>query len=159
MKLLADKIDKEVPNGAWGSSIILLSSLGRDRWTELPSVMRMRLEKLILEDLLRGHKDIYRPGSELGKLGSWAAVFGSKFENKEEIATRLEKLLNEGWYGQNYVAEYFFSRIEGLNFSDAQRDRLIAAIKYAIANDAKTVKEKVSTLPASWIVAINAGVT
>lgn len=146
-------LDERLPKGRWWPLLHVLAAVGAEGWSGLRTTTRLRTEKLIVNDVLAGHVDIYKPGpSRLkgGQLGTWAQTFYRYFSDRERLVSNLASLLRQSWYTQNYVAEYFMHILASVATSDAQRKLLISALVVAVRNDARIVINRLNLLPAEW---------
>jgi hypothetical protein len=149
---LGAKLDTELPKGKWPPSIRLLKLLGRDGWDGLTTRLRIKVETLIVKDVLAGHKDIHSARAVSGgALGTYALSLWRRFAKPEVLANNLISLLEQNWYTQNYVGEFFLRQIPALARKTSKRAEFIAAIKVAIRNDARLVKRNIEHLPIDWL--------
>ena len=154
---LGSIIDKETPKGKWTANLRLLSNLPIANWSGLRKVVQIRLEEFITKDVLAGHVDIHS-GKKIsnGQLGTYAINFWSAFQNKGILADNLISLLRQSWYTQNYVGSYFMATIPALAIATGRRTEFINALRTAMSNDARIVKNKIEELPADWVAEIRA---
>ncbi|MTV39572.1 protein kinase domain-containing protein [Duganella radicis] len=149
-------LDVEMPKGRWVPGLRLLYAFGRKGWDSLGVRLRVKLEGLIVKDVLAGHKDIHSTKKlNGGALGTHANRFWRRFSHPEVLADNLVSLLRQNWYTQNYVGEYFFKQIPAIARATDKREDFIAALKSAVANDARLIARKIDDLPDDWIVAIH----
>ena len=145
-------IDEETPKGKWCSSLQMLSLLGKEGWSGLNTRVRIRLEGLIVKDVLAGHKDIHSIRKVSGGiLGTYALKLWKGFKKPEVLADNLISLLRQNWYTQNYVGEYFLNIIPEISLTTNRRTEFVRAIKIAIVNDSRLVVNKIDDLPEDWI--------
>jgi serine/threonine-protein kinase RIO1 len=150
ISLLASKLDAETPAGKYSPHIRIIRAFGREGWDALPVTTRLRLERLVLEDLKQGQKDVY--GLRLlpkGTLGTYVNVLWP-FLNREALIDILSQKLRSSWYTQNYVGEFFMGTLSRLATTPEHQQKLIDALRVACQNDAFTVKSKLRDLPAEW---------
>jgi len=151
LQLVAKKLEDEVPSGNWLPHMQMLQAFGTGTWKRIRPLVRLRLEGIIIHDILLGRYNYYGSGIELlnpgGILGTWAVVFGSEFENKDELIENITTMLNHDWFTQNYIANYFFPHLELLASNKPHRRMIIEGLKRAISNNALLVKEKLEELP------------
>lgn len=148
---LSDRLDTESPNGRWGPPILILKALGSSGWDGLRRTTALRLEQLLINDVLAGHYDIFStPNLKRGALGTFANLFWRKFSNADQLLQNLCVLLRQGWYTQNYVAEFFWPQLPLLARDLQQRRMVITCIVTAVENDARIVKAKLNQLTAEW---------
>ena len=150
-EVVSRKLVRAVPAGNYAPTLRFLSYAGRELWNCIPPVPKLRLEKLIVEDVGRGYHDIHWGGTTKGSLGTWAGVLWPNFQKLDTLVTQLERMLLDGWYTQNYVASHFWPVLPVIVGSDNEMRRLCEAIDVAVRNDAKLVVEKVDELPADWV--------
>lgn len=149
---LSESIDQETPKGRYWPNLRLLSALGKEAWNGLPLRVRIRLEGLIVKDVLAGHKDIHSAKAVSGgSLGTYARSLWRRFNKPEDLADNLISLLRQNWYTQNYVGEYFINMIPEIARITGRRDEFIAALRIAVANDARLVVRKIDNLPTDWL--------
>lgn len=154
---LSEIIDAETPKGKWWPGLKLVSLLGAEAWNGLTPVVRLRVESLIVKDVLAGYKDIHSTVSaSRGKLGTYALSLWRNFKKPEVLADNLVSLLRQNWYTQNYVGSFFFRQIPAIASTTKKRAEFIKAIQVAISNDAKIIVKKLDELPDDWIEEIEA---
>jgi hypothetical protein len=154
-------LDERMPKGRWWPLLHVLAAFGAEGWQGLRLTTRLRTEKVIVNDVLAGHLDIYQPGPTRlkgGQLGTWAQTFYRYFTERERLVANLASMLRQSWYTQNYVAEYFMHILPQVASSDAQRKVLIDGLVSAVRNDARVVISKLSILPSEWQRAVKNGV-
>lgn len=145
-------IEEETPKGKYWPGIRLLSALGEEGWNGLPLRVRLRLEGLIVKDVLAGHKDIHSAKAvSSGALGTYASSLWRRFKKPEVLADNLISLLRQNWYTQNYVGEFFLNNIPAIARVTKQREEFIKAIKVAVSNDARLVVKNIDNLPDDWV--------
>lgn len=153
---LASAMERVIPKGAWNAPVQSLGSFGRDAWDLLPETCRIRFESALISDVRRGHYDIFGDNSRgPGILGTWASVFWVWFSDVAPLVDNIVERLNSDWYGQNYIAKHFFRVLPLIADSPDRRERLIAAIREAVKNDAKVVIRERDNLPPEWQADIN----
>lgn len=149
---LGTSIDQETPKGKYWPNIRLLSALGREAREGLPPRVRIRLEGLIIRDVLAGHKDIHSAKRvSSGSLGTYARSLWRRFRKPEDLTDNLISLLRQNWYTQNYVGDFFFEQLPEIARATDRRDDFIAAIKVAMVNDARLVVRNIENLPDDWV--------
>ena len=154
---LSEVIDAETPKGKWWPGLRLLSLLGTEAWNGLTPLVRLRVESLIVKDVLAGHKDIHSAVSASGgKLGTYALSLWRHFKKPEILADNLVSLLRQNWYTQNYVGSFFFRQIPAIARATKKRAEFIKAIQVAISNDARLIVKKLDELPDDWVAEIQA---
>lgn len=152
LSYLSTVIDRETPKGKWWPGLFLLSALRPEGWTGLSNLVRVRLEALIVKDVLAGRTDIYGIGPlTSGALGTHATSFWKHFRDPDVLADNLISLLRQGWYTQNYVGSFFMAAIPAIAQATNRRDEFILAIRSAVANDARIVVNKLDELPPDWV--------
>lgn len=145
-------IEEETPKGKYWPALRLLSALEEDGWNGLPLRVRIRLEGLIVKDVLAGHKDIHSAKAVSGgALGTYARPLWRRFKKPEVLADNLISLLRQNWYTQNYVGEYFLNKIPAIARVTKQRGEFIKAIKIAVSNDARLIIKNIDNLPDDWV--------
>jgi len=148
---LSTILDEQIPKGHWWPPLRILRAIGASNWTELTKIVRLRIESLIIKDILAGYKDIY--GSRLqkgGSLGTYSITYWKYFSDKKSLAANLISMLHQSWYTQNYVASHFMYMIPKLAIVTDMRQEFIDAFSVAINNDAKTVINNLTKLPQEW---------
>ncbi len=154
---LSECIDKEVPAGQYADCLHLLQAFGPTGWIALPDLTRLRLEGLILEDVLTGRYDVYgTPKTTGGALGLWAKTFGHAFTDRDRLVENLAAMLTRDWYTQNYVAEHLLELIPLIGTRADHKEKLVNAIATAVKNDAKRVKVRLPHFPADWVASVDA---
>jgi len=152
LKLLGEAINQETPQGKYSSNLRLLASLGVEGWNGLPRIVRLRLEQLLIRDVLAGHKDIHSVKNVSGgTLGTYSRSLWRRFQKPQDLAENLISLLRQNWYTQNYVGEFFFDILPSIARATGTRDEFIFALKIAVANDARLIVRKMDDLPGDWI--------
>ena len=58
-RIYSKVIDSEAPGGRWGPGLRLLVALRADGWAGLSKIVQIRLEGLIVKDVLAGYKDVH----------------------------------------------------------------------------------------------------
>lgn len=148
---LASALDREVPRGRWSPHLNMLAAFGKSGWESLPATTRLRLESLIVNDILAGHHDIYGPTvGNPGTLGTFAKSLWPYFANRDALVDNLAAKLNQGWYGQNYVGKQFMKSLPLIADTDSRRKLIIDGLAEAVRNDAKVVIRELTALPDDW---------
>lgn len=154
---LSGTIDRETPKGKWWPALRLLSALRPEGWSGLSKVVQIRLEGLIVKDILAGHTDIHSVKKlSGGTLGTYATSLWGNFKNPEVLAENLLSLLRQSWYTQNYVGSFFMRTIPPIAEVTNKRAEFIRAFKLAVKNDARVVVNKLDELPQDWVSEIRA---
>ena len=150
---LGAELDKELPKGRWWPSLKMICELGMEGWRGLRPRIRLRLEKLIVKDVLAGHVDIHRPTGldSRGSLGTYARRLWSHFSRRRVLAENIIALLHQSWYTQNYVGKYFLGVLPDLSEATDTTDEMIRALQAAVANDAKIIVNALEELPPDWV--------
>jgi len=152
LSYLGAALDDQLPNGRWWPLVKMLPPLRKEGWDGLPTLSRLRLEKLITRDVLAGHKDIHQViVSASGALGTHAINLWPYFSNPEELADNIISLLRQNWYTQNYVGSHFLSILPKLAEATDKTEEMISALAVAVRNDAKIVVNKLEELPQEWV--------
>jgi serine/threonine protein kinase len=148
---LSAALDAETPAGSWQTPIQLVKAIGRDGWASLNASTIMRLEYIIVNDVLAGRYDMHSyPNVKAGQLGSYAKTLHGVFSNPDALLDNLISLLRQNWYTQNYVAHFFLPLLPRLATTDDKRGRVIAALRSAVMNDARLVVNRLNELPNDW---------
>jgi hypothetical protein len=148
---LSDALDSDVPVGNWAPLLMLLRAFGPEGWDALKPLGQMRLENLIVNDILTGYVDAYRQSISLsGALGTYANMFWSFFRDRDALVTKIAIMLRQSWYTQNYVGTYMMRLIPLIADTSERREALVTALVRAIDNDAKVVKNNLGQLPIDW---------
>ncbi len=154
---LSGTIDRETPKGKWWPALRLLSALRPEGWSGLSKVVQIRLEGLIVKDILAGHTDIHSVKKlSGGTLGTYATSLWRNFKNPEVLAENLLSLLGQSWYTQNYVGSFFMRTIPPIAEATNKRAEFIRAFQVALKNDARVVVNKLDELPQDWVSEIRA---
>ena len=151
LRKLGSAIEQDTPRGKWWALLIVLAAVGREGWTGLSQLVRLRLESQIITDVLAGRHDIY--GIVLGSpgaLGAWAISFWPFFDNQDQLTENIGAMLRRDWYSQNYIGKNFMALLPLLGRTPARRAILIRGLVSAVRNDAKIVVAEVAKLPADW---------
>ncbi len=92
---LGSELASELPNGNWRPLLGILYPLKKEGWQGLKAVVRLRVEKLLTNDVLTGHIDIHRSISlgPSGKLGVYARLFWPYFRNPKNLADNIMSML------------------------------------------------------------------
>ncbi len=155
LRYLSAALDGQVPNGRWWPLVKMLPTLGREGWDGLPVLSRLRLEHLIIKDVLAGYKDVHQViSSSSGALGTHAVSLWRRFSNPGALADNIMSLLHQNWYTQNYIASFFLPIIPALAEATGKTEEMIVALASAVRNDAKVVVSKLDELPQEWVVRI-----
>jgi hypothetical protein len=148
---LSTAIDAETPNGNWYPLLVLLRAFGRNGWTQLNQSTSIRLEHLIVNDVLAGRFNMYGyPNVTAGILGTHANSFWGSFRDLSSLVRNVESLLRQNWYTQNYVGEFFMRLLPHLPRTPEEKQRLLVALASAVRNDARVVVNNLSKLPDDW---------
>lgn len=150
VKLAAEGLDANLPGKKWLPFIACLSAFGETAWDLMPKVRRLRIESIITQSILEGRHDIYMPIRRAGQLGTWAGAVGEYFEDRDKLVDSLCTMLRQNWYTQNYVGENFMKLLPKLADTPKRERRIKQALRVAIANDARVVKQNLFVLPFSW---------
>jgi len=148
---LAARLDQTTPNGSWGAPINMLVAFGADGWRCLSQRSRLRLESVVVNDILAGHFDIY--GSNLGNpgaLGTYVNPLWSFFTDRDRLVDNIAAQLQTNWYGQNYVGNYLMNLLPLLADTPTRRKKLLDGICEAVRNDAKMIVRGLPSLPPDW---------
>jgi serine/threonine protein kinase len=147
---LANKINTETPGGKYKPHLGMLAALGETGWKGLPVTSRLRLEKLILEDLRQAKRDVY--GMRLFPAGHLATFVKSLWVrlNQAQLIEILSLKLSSDWYSQNYVAHHFMAILPKLGREPKHKAQLIAGLKRAHKNESLDVQANFSKLPKDW---------
>lgn len=149
---LGEIIEKNIPKGKWAPSIRLLKLLGKDGWARISLRIRIKIEGAIVKDVLAGNKDIHSAKVVSGGvLGTYASSLWPRFSKPDVLADNLISLLNQSWFTQNYVGEFFFRKIPAIARATGKRAEFIKAIKVAVSNDARLIVQKIDQLPDDWV--------
>lgn len=153
MQELGKMLDSNVPKGKWVPSIRLLRQLGKDGWDRLSLRIRIKVEGAVVKDVIAGNKDIHSSKAVSGGvLGTYASTLWRRFSKPDVLADNLISLLNQNWFTQNYVGEYFLDKIPAIAKVTGKRAEFIKAIKTAVANDARLIVRNINdALPDDWI--------
>lgn len=156
LDVLSTAFNAEVPNGRWSPLMRLLDAFGASQWRNLNRLTRLRLEGLVVNDILNGRFDYYAvPPIKSGHLGTWANIFGRYFEDSAQLIEALTTLLNNNWDTQNYVGEYFIYVLPILARTADERDAVLSGLQTAIRNNAFLIKRRLSQLPLEWQYALH----
>jgi serine/threonine-protein kinase RIO1 len=148
---LSDVLDKETPAGSWGAPMTTLYCLGKDAWTGLRAASAIRLERVLINDVLSGRYDIYKtPALQAGKLATHAKGQWRHFADPKALFVNIIAMLRKDWYTQNYVAECFLEFLVELSAHLHERTEAIQAIASALSNNPKHLEAKVLALPEDW---------
>ena len=149
---LSTVIDQETPKGKWWPAIRLLSVLRPEGWDGLSRLVQMRLEGLIVKDVLAGHTNIHSVKRlSGGTLGTYAQSLWRHFKHPEVLADNLLSMLRQSWFTQNYVGSFFMPMIPALAEETNKRAEFIRAFRGAVSNDARVVVNKLDELPPDWV--------
>jgi len=145
-------LDKELPKGRWSPLLRMLIPLRQEGWNGLTKVLRMRLENLVVKDVLAGYCDIHRGTGALGgSLGTYAISLWPYFENPSALVENIASLLRQNWYTQNYVGRHFLRILPELAKATNKTDELVESLSKAVLNDAKVVVNGLEELPEDWV--------
>jgi tRNA A-37 threonylcarbamoyl transferase component Bud32 len=148
--VLADVIDREVPDGRYAPPLYCLFAFGQSGWEALRVTTQMRLEKLILEDIQLGRKNSRANEVYLrGKLGTFALYFWSAFD-RDDLVNVVVSQLSANWFTQNYIAEHFMDLLPRFGERAPHREKLIQALRRAVDNGADDVVKNLTKLPDEW---------
>lgn len=148
---LSTIIDSQTPKGRWWPPIRILQAIGTSNWNNLSKLARLRIEPLMIKDVLAGYKDIFGGRTQQGgSLGTYVISFWHHFTDKAGLAANLISMLRQSWYTQNYVATHFMYMIPKLADATGTRAAFIEAFAMAKRNDAKTVINNLKDLPQDW---------
>ena len=139
LEQLGNTLTSELPNGNWRPLLGILYAFKKEGWQGLKAVVRLRVEKLLTNDVLTGHIDIHSPISlgPSGKLGTYARLFWPYFRNPKNLADNIMSMLGQSWYTQNYIGEYFLQGLPRLADATETEDEMIEALAIAYRNDAR----------------------
>ncbi len=148
-------LERETPRGKWWPALRMVSSLRKEGWKGLSKLVQLRLEGLITKDVLAGHSDIFGVKKlSGGSLGTYATTLWKNFVTPNALAENLITMLRQSWYTQNYVGSYFMRAIPAIALETKKREEFIKAFRYAVANDARIVLNKLDELPPDWVTEI-----
>lgn len=148
---LSTIMDAQTPKGKWWPPIRILHTIGTSNWNNLSKLARLRIEPLMIKDVLAGYKDIYGGRTQQGgSLGTYVIAFWRHFNDQAGLAANLISMLRQGWYTQNYVATHFMHMIPDLADATGTRAEFIDAFVVAKRNDAKTLINNLKDLPQDW---------
>lgn len=144
-------LDAQTPKGRWWPPIRMLQAIGTSNWNNLSKLARLRIEPLMIKDVLAGYKDIYGGKTQQGgTLGTYVTIFWRYFADQAGLATNLISMLRQSWYTQNYIATHFMHIIPELADSTGTKTEFIEAFATAKRNDAKTLINNLKDLPQDW---------
>ncbi|MBN8443832.1 MAG: protein kinase [Thauera sp.] len=148
---LSTIIDSQTPKGRWWPPIRILEAIGTSNWNNLSKLARIRIESLMIKDVLAGYKDAYGGRTQQGgSLGTYVVGFWQYFTDKAGLAANLISMLRQSWYTQNYIATHFMHIIPEIAEATGTRAEFIEAFAVAKRNDAKTVINNLKDLPQDW---------
>jgi hypothetical protein len=151
-RLLAARVDKEVPRGTWWPHMKMLQHIGIDLWNQMPKVSSLRLENAMTNEVLAGYEDIWKITLKKGgHLGTYASVLYPAFTEVRKLAQNIVSRLSQSWYTQNYIAKYFMVELPSIAEAAEMEHEMIDALRLAVRNDAKLVVSKLSRLPSEWV--------
>src|SRR5205085_1397675 len=106
---LGSALDEQLPKGEWWPLLKMLCALRKEGWDGLSTLVRLRLENLIVKDVLAGYINIHQVVviSSSGSLGTYARQLWPYFSKPEVLAENIISLLHQNWFTQNYVGKYF----------------------------------------------------
>jgi serine/threonine protein kinase len=153
---LNEGLDNELPSGRWTSLIRLIQVLGKEVWDGLSERIKIKTEGVIVKDILAGYTDIFSSNDlRSGDLGTYATILWEFFDDKDMLVNNIISLLRQNWYGQNYIGNFFINILYPLAVSTNRELEIIEALKNAVSNDAKRIKENISLLPEAWVNLLN----
>jgi uncharacterized protein (TIGR02391 family) len=124
-------------------------------WTNIAKLIKLRIEKMIIESLKRGTRDGHSSSyGSAGILGTYAFPLGKDFEDKNALYEAVHDRLMDSWDTQNYLADYV-SLFPIVFHDEKQVESLISAILYAtMSNKAYLLRnsllETLHQFPESW---------
>jgi len=123
-------------------------------WPILDDDVKIRIENVIIESVREGYYDMYE-GIKKGHLGTWAGDIGGYFKLRRELGEAIIEQLNNNWYAQNYIAEYFIYYLSSIIIDNDLIRRCCNNISYAtLSNNAKhlkkLLKDNFSFFPTQW---------
>lgn len=103
-----------------------------EMWINIDRLTKLRIEKVIIQSLKRGYRDMHSKSGEIsdGMLGTFAFPMGKNFQNKDELFNSVITLLWGSWYTQNYLSDYIITFPEIFE-DDEQVSKLVKALIYA----------------------------
>jgi uncharacterized protein (TIGR02391 family) len=111
-------------------------------WQSLQPDVKLRIENMIIESCSEGHYDLYS-GIDRGSLGTWGNTFGKYFTRKDDLADAIISRLENSWYTQNYIANYYIYSLPSIVQGEEKRERLAENLAYAaLSNNAKHLRSK-----------------
>ena len=151
LDILSRTVETEIPRGIWWPSLRIIFLLAPATWEGLRTTVQMKLENLIVRDVLAGRKNVYGTKAlDSGQLGTYARTLWVYFDKPEVFADNLISLLKQDWYTQNYVGEFFFSQIPAVAKATDRRSVFVDAIRAAVQNKSQTVVNRLDQLPLDW---------
>ena len=155
---LGAELEKELPKGRWFPLLAMFDTLKVESWSALTPRFRVRLEQLIIKDVLSGYEDAkgrsaFRSG--VGSIGTFALNLWPHFAKPYQLAENLMTLLRRNEHSQNYVARYFFSVLPDLAEQTRKTDQMIRAIKGAVDDGTQLVIAGLENLPEEWVARIS----
>lgn len=147
---LAAAIHRTVPAGNFRPHLCTLVAFGKTGWDMLPKATKIRLEKLITEDILNGRYDVSTRRLKSGGIGVFAAVLYSCFENRSEVIDNMIQRLESGLEGQDYIGMYFMASIANIAASHEDMMRLTYALTIAANFGSTAIQYGITTLPEIW---------
>ncbi len=148
---IAPVLDRETPRGRWGTPINMLAAFGDDGWRRPPAACRLRLEAVIVNDILAGHYNIY--GTQVGSpgtLGTYVSTFWPSFNDPERLIDNIAACLATNWYRQNYIGKWLLHLLPLIADTPARREKLITGLIEAVNNDARMIVTNLARLPLDW---------
>lgn len=123
-------------------------------WPILDDDVKIRIENVIIESVREGYYDMYERIKK-GHLGTWAGDIGGYFKLRRELGEAIIEQLNNNWYAQNYIAEYFIYYLSSIIIDNDLIRRCCNNISYAtLSNNAKhlkkLLKDNFSFFPTQW---------
>ena len=150
LRRAAERLNEELPGRGWYPHIAFLDCLGKNAWLRLPRVQRLRIEGIMIKDILEGRFDIFAAMNRGGELSTWILGRGELFADRDGLIESLCTMLHRDWYTQNFIAKYLITIIPLLGETVARKARLISGLRAAVKNDAKIVKANLHVLPDDW---------
>lgn len=150
-------ISKNLRNAKDSTEFIsILRYLNSNIWNHIDVDAKMRAESSMIDSISVGY---YDQKCSKGQLGTWATTFCKDFTLTNEIKQAITGRLLSNWYGQNYIAQYFFEYLPNIFKSSPEQseccDNLIYAGFENKSNDMrKALRKKISWLPKEWKITI-----
>ncbi len=161
LKTLGDAIDRETPAGNWWPPVAALMPLGEEGWNTLSKATRLRLEGLIVNDVLTGRFNIYNTKNVSGILGTYATAFYRYFTmpGLDQLVDNIIVMLRQSWYTQNYIGTYFIDHLDSIATLARRQVEMIEPLAIAVRNKAIRIKSNLHHLPQEWRDEVNKLVT